>query len=75
MRTTIRRKAWWVYLAQHENQVMRGSNMSASLHEAWGKNGLVIFAERPYTVEGPFKVNTHNARRQSAKQGAVYLTI
>jgi hypothetical protein len=58
-----------------KDDVRRGTDVTASLNRAQGKKGLVIFADQQYAVEGTFKVKTHNVRRQSAKQGAVYLTM
>ena len=55
--------------------VRRGSDVTASLGGAQGSKPVVIFADQRYTVDGRFKVKTHNVRRTSVKQGAVYLTM
>ncbi len=54
---------------------VRGTEITASLKGAQGKQSVVLYADQNYTLAGIFKVKTHNVRRQSAKQGAVYLTI
>lgn len=61
-------------ITEKEN-VLRGTDVTASLNRAQGKKPVVLYADQRYSVEGKFKVKTHNVRRQSAKQGAVYLTM
>lgn len=58
-----------------KGNTVRGTEVSASLNGAQGKKSIVLFADQNYEVAGSFKVKTHNVRRQSAKQGAVYLTM
>lgn len=58
-----------------KDDVRRGSDVTASLRGAQGKKPVQIFADQRYELSGSFKVKTHNVRRQSAKQGAVYLTM
>lgn len=53
----------------------QGSNVSASLRGAEGKRPITLYADQEYQLSGSFNVATHNVRRQSAKQGAVYLTM
>jgi len=55
--------------------VRRGTDVTVSLGGAQGSKRLIIYADQRYAVDGSFKVKTHNVRRQSAKQGAVYLTM
>lgn len=54
---------------------VQGRDITASLNGAQGKKSVVLYADQRYTLEGSFKVKTHNVNRQSAKQGAVYLTM
>ncbi len=58
-----------------KGNTVRGTEVTASLKGAQGKQSVVLYADQNYTVEGSFKVKTHNVHRQSAKQGAVYLTM
>jgi hypothetical protein len=58
-----------------KDDVRRGPDVSASLRGAQGKKPVQIFADQRYALSGSFKVKTHNVRRQSVKQGAVYLTM
>jgi hypothetical protein len=53
----------------------QGTEVSASLRGAEGKRPITLYADQEYELSGSFKVVTHNVRRQSAKQGAVYLTM
>jgi len=57
------------------SDVRRGADVTVSLNRAQGGKPVVIFADQRYVVDGRFKVKTHNVRRTSAKQGAVYLTM
>ena len=59
-----------------ERDVVRpGPDVSVSLAGAEGSKSIVLFADQNYSVEGRFKVVTHNVRRSSVKQGAVYLKM
>ncbi len=58
-----------------KGNTVHGGDVTASLSGAQGKKSVVLYADQKYTVDGSFKVKTHNVRRQSAKQGAVYLTM
>lgn len=58
-----------------KGNTVHGADVTASLNGAQGKKSVVLYADQKYTVDGSFKVKTHNVRRQSAKQGAVYLTM
>lgn len=58
-----------------KEDVRRGGEVTASLNRAQGKKPVTLYADQRYEVDGTFKVKTHNVRRQSAKQGAVYLTM
>lgn len=58
-----------------KQNVVRGSDVTASLNRAQGKKPVVLYADQQYSVDGKFKVKTHRVRRQSVKQGAVYLTM
>ncbi len=53
----------------------QGTDVSASLRGAEGKRPIQLYADQEYELSGSFKVVSHNVRRQSAKQGAVYLTM
>ncbi len=53
----------------------RGADVTASLRGDQGNKAVTIYADQRYSVDGRFKVKTHNVHRQSAKQGAVYLTL
>lgn len=57
------------------DDVRRGSEVTANLRGAQGKRPVLLYADQRYTIDGRFKVKTHNVRRQSVKQGAVYLTM
>lgn len=58
-----------------KEDVRRGGEVTASLNRAQGKKPVTLYADQRFVVDGTFKVKTHNVRRQSAKQGAVYLTM
>lgn len=58
-----------------KDDVRRGPDVTASLRGAQGKKPVQIYADQHYALSGSFKVKTHNVRRQSVKQGAVYLTM
>lgn len=58
-----------------KDDVRQGTDVSASLRGAEGKRPIQLYADQEYALSGSFKVVSHNVRRQSAKQGAVYLTM
>ncbi len=58
-----------------KGQTLRGTDVTASLRGAQGKQGIVLYADQRHELSGKFKVKTHKVRRQSVKQGAVYLTM
>lgn len=55
--------------------IRRGGEVTASLRGTQGKRPVLLYADQRFTLDGKFKVKTHNVRRQSVKQGAVYLTM
>jgi hypothetical protein len=63
-----------VTLTEHED-VRRGPDLSVTLSAAEGGKNIVLFADQDRSVDGKFKVVTHNVRRSSVKQGAVYLRM
>ena len=58
-----------------KGRTLQGPDVSASLRGAQGKKGIVLYADQQHRLSGTFKVRTHRVRRQSVKQGAVYLTM
>lgn len=58
-----------------KDDVRRGTEVNAFLGGAQGKRPVTLYADQRFEVDGSFKVKTHNVRRQSAKQGAIYLTM
>jgi uncharacterized protein (DUF58 family) len=61
-------------ITEKEN-VTQGVPITASLQGDQGRTPIVLFADQTYTLDGLFKVRTYNVKRQSEKQGAVYLTM
>lgn len=57
------------------DDVRRGPEVSVTLGGAEGGRSIVLFSDQEYSVDGRFKVVTHNVRRSSVKQGAVYLRM
>jgi hypothetical protein len=58
-----------------KEQVMTGSDVTASLNNDEGKKGIVIYAGGDLEIKGSFKVKSHNVARSSVKNSAVYLSM